>query len=470
MSMLDFMTNAVTRRLATMFPGFFDGAKHNHYADFGYPTAVTFELLYSAYCRNSLAKAAVNKTVQKTWETNPLLQEFARDGSKTGKAETRREALIRQKFDDLRLWQRLAEADRRALVGRYAGVILRIADSKRFDEPVDSVAGGLDALVELIPAWEGQLTVNQWDTDPNSLTFGQPLMYGFAESAVPGAAQPRNLIVHPDRVVIWSEDGTLNGRSPLEACYNDLMDAEKVRGGGAEGFWKNAKSAPILEVDKEAKLLEMAKLMGVKPEELMDKMNDQVEGWQQGFDKLLMIQGMTAKSLAVTLPAAPEQFFNITVQGIAANFSMPLKILVGSQSGERASTEDAGEWARTNMSRRINTAIPNMMTLVRRLERFGIIPERDWHLDWQDLTAATAEQKMARVVQMATANKTQADASSERIFTVTDMRGAVDMEPLSDAEAKIEKPVATDPGQADPTNTDPAKPNDPTAKPPAMAA
>ncbi|PZR36481.1 anti-CBASS protein Acb1 family protein [Caulobacter segnis] len=467
MSMLDFMTNAVTRRLATMFPGYFDGAKHNHYADFGYPDDVTFKLLYATYTRNSLANAAVDKTVLKTWETNPLLQEFARDGAKKGKPETRREALIRQKFDDLRLWQRLAEADRRSLVGRYAGVILRIADNKAFDQPVDAVSGGLDALVELIPAWEGQLSVNQWDTDDKSPTFGEPIMYAFAESAVEGVKQPRNLIIHPDRVIIWSEDGTLNGRAPLEACVNDLLDAEKVRGGGAEGFWKNAKSSPYLEVDKEAKISDMAKAMGVSPDELADKMNAQVEDFQKGFDKVLMLQGMTAKPMTVTLPASPEQFFLLPVQGIAAKFKMPLKILVGSQSGERASTEDAGEWARTNMSRRANIVVPAIKTLIRRLERFNIIPVRDWHLDWADLGDASPEQKMDRVVKMADANAKMATANGEIVFTGADMRGAVGMEPLSPTEAKVEKvtTTTTEPGQ-----TDPANPTDPAADPAAQAA
>lgn len=442
MSMLDLMINAVTRRLTTMFPGYFEGAKHNHYADFGYPTKVDFGLLYDAYTRNSLGKAAVTKTVAKTWETNPLLQEKARDGGKEAK-ETRREALIRQKFDDLRLWQRLAEADRRGLVGRYAGVILRIADNLAFDKPVGAVANGLDALVEIIPAWEGQLQPSQWDTVQASPTYGQPTMYTFQEAAVGENKQPRSLTIHPDRVVIWSEDGTLNARSALEAGFNDLMDVEKVRGGGAEGFWKNAKSAPYLEVDKDAKLTEMAKAMGVPPDELVEKMNDQVEDFQKGFDKVLMLQGMTAKPMTVTLPSSPEHYFLVAAQCFAASFSIPVKILVGSQSGERASTEDAQEWARTCMSRRTNIVVPAIMALVRRLERFNILPERDWHLDWQDLTAATAEQKIDRVVKMATANKTQAEATSERIFTVTDIRGAIDMEPLSDAETKVEKPVVT---------------------------
>lgn len=453
------------RRLDIMFPGYFPGAKHNHYVDFGYPTLVDFNLCYETYTRNSIAKAAVTKTVAKTWESHPLLQEKARDAGKP-KPETRREALIRQWFDDLRFWQQLMECDRRALVGSYSGVILQMADGKNWDQPVGTVAGGLDGLVKVIPAWEGQLSVSQWDEDQASRTYGEPLMYSFQEAAVGQQQKPRSVMIHRDRVVIWSEDGTLNCRSALEAGINDLIDIEKVRGGGAEGFWKNAKSSPILETIPGASLTQMATAMGVKPEDVVDKMNDQVEGWQQGFDKLLMLQGMTAKALAVTLPASPEQFYLIAVMGFAASFMIPMKILIGSQSGERASTEDAGEWARTNMARRMNIVIPAIMAVIRRLERFNILPKRDWHLDWADLTAANDDQKIDRVTKMTTANKTQSDATGERVYTVEEIRAIDGKEPLSEADAKVEKP---DDGNDDPNKTDPAKPGDP-AKPPAKAA
>lgn len=452
-----------------MFPGYFPGAKHNHYVDFGYPTVIDFNLLYETYTRNSIAKAAVTKTVAKTWESHPLLQEKARDGSEGGqKKETRREKLIRQWFDDLRFWQQLMECDRRALVGSYSGVILQLADGQTWDKPVTTVPGGLDGLVKVIPAWEGQLTVSQWDEDQTSKTYGEPLVFSFQEAAVGEQKKPRSVMIHRDRVVIWSEDGTMNCRSALEAGINDLIDIEKVRGGGAEGFWKNAKSSPILETVPGASLKQMADAMGVKPDDVVDKMNDQVEDFQKGFDKVLMLQGMTAKPMTVTLPASPEHYFLVAAQCFAASFMLPLKILLGSQSGERASTEDAGEWADTNTARRTNIVVPAIKAVIRRLERFGILPERDWHLEWTDLRAASADQKMDRVTKMATANKTQADATGERIFTVEEIRAEVDKEPLSEADAKVEKPDQTGPN-ADP-NADPAKPADPAQKPPAKAA
>jgi hypothetical protein len=435
MNPVDFLANAV-RRLASMYQGYFPDAKHDHYKDYGWPDCVTFEMAYGMYSRNGYARAAVNKTILKTWESFPFLLEKARDGTQTGKVkETKTEADIRQRFDDIRFWQNCAEADRRGMVGRYAGLILRVADSKTFNQPVDRVPGGILGLVEVIPAWEGQLLVSEWDDDQTSETYGLPKMFQFNEAAV-GAEnrnnQRRQFDVHPDRVVIWSANGKPEGSSDLEPGYNDLFDIEKVKGGGAEGFWKNAKSAPVIQVDKEARLESMAAMFGVPVDQLADKMGEQVDDWQKGFDKLLMLQGMEAKALNITMPQ-PAEFIDGPKASFAASMGIPIKILEGMQTGERASTEDADEWAQTNMSRRTNIEIPAIMETVRRLERFGILPEKDWALDWADLTEAKMSEKMDRAAKMAEVNS-KMQAGGELVYTPEEIRGVTGLEPLADSE------------------------------------
>lgn len=443
MSARHLLVNVAQRSLQAMFPGYFIGSqKHNHAADFGYPDQVSFELAFDAYCRNPLARAAVDKTVGKTWEDNPFLQEFQRDGTKKGKQkETKVEAVIRQRFDDLLIWQHMAECDGRSLVGAYSGMILRFADNQPFKAPVTRVPGGLFGLVEVIPAWEGQLTVNEWDTDEASETYGKPKMFSFSESAVGKQKQPRTFEVHPDRVIIWSRDGTLNGRSALEPGYNALLDMEKIRGGGGEGFWKNAKSGLSLEIDKDANIENMARAMGVGVTDVVEKIDEQVDGFNKGFDKSLLLQGIKATPMQVNLPS-PEHFFAIALQSFAATFSAPLKILVGSQTGERASTEDSSEWAKVNMARRTNRVIPRIRAFVSRLERFGILPQKDWHLEWTDLTESSMGEKIDRADKMASVN--QKMGSQELVFTGDDIRSVVGMEPLSDAERFRDEPDADD--------------------------
>lgn len=431
MSRLQLVTNAAMRRLETMFPGFFADAKHNHYRDFGYPEQLSFNQIYAMYQRNGFARAAVDKTIGKTWETNPELWENEEP------KKTKIERDLADRFSDLRVWQRIAETDRRSLVGGYAGLILRFADSKPFDQPVDRVTGGLLGLVEVIPAWAGQLTVASWETDQRSENYGQPTMYRFNEAQLPNTStnvttetRTRTFQLHPDRVILWSADGTVHAESLLAAGYNDLLTMEKVVGSGGEGFWKNAKSAPVLSIDKEATIQEMARNMGVEPEDVADAMNEQVNDWQKGFDKLLMLQGMKAETLGITLPQ-PQEFFEVALQGFAASINIPLKILVGNQTGERASTEDARDWAQVNMSRRNNSVVPNIHQFVNRLERVGVIPQLNYVVGWPSLLETTMGEKIERADKMATINqKMGLDAP----FLPEEIRDVVDMQPLTEAQ------------------------------------
>lgn len=441
---LQIVANAA-RRLENLFPGYFNATtKRNHYIDFGYPEQIIFPQYWQMYRRNGIAKAGVEKTVLKTWQDLPTL--IADDNADE---ITPVEQAVIDRFRELRFWQRLVEADRRSLVGHYAGLILRVADNKDMREPVDRVPGGLDGLVEVIPAWEGQLTVSEWDDDTSSENYGQPKLFQFNENGVGGdESKRRQFDIHPDRVVIWSTDGTVFGEPLLSAGFNDLITIEKIIGSGGEGFWKNAKSAPVLQVDKEANIAEMAKMFGTSPEELADKIDEQVEDFNKGFDAMLMLQGIEAKTLGVTLPQ-PEQFLLGPLWSFAGSIGMPFKILTGSQTGERASTEDAREWAQTIMSRRQNTVIPNIMTVVRRLVDFGVLADAEWSLDWPDLTEASMEDKIARADKMADVNQ-KMQRTGEIVFTPEEIRETVGLQPLSEAEKYLD-----DEGDDDPVGVQP---------------
>lgn len=408
--------------------GYGNNAKHDHYKDFGWPDEIGFPHMYRMYTRNGLAAAAVDKTIGRTWQDHPEVWEAEEP------RESTLERLIRTKFDDLRVWQHFAEADRRSLVGRYSAIVIQFADDQNFDQPLGMMRGGLDAIVRLIPAWESQLTVSSYDLDQLSPTYGEPSMYEFKEAATGGnQSSPRSFKVHPDRVIIWSEDGTVFGRSALEAGYNDLIDAEKVKGAGGEGFWKTSRGAPVIEAPEGMKPGDVAKAMGIDQKDLVDEVSKQVETFMQGFDKALLLGGMTAKPLNIQLPE-PEHFFLAPVQGFAASFKIPLKILMGSQTGERASTEDTREWNQVNMSRRTNRNIPLIKTFIKRLVQCGILKDKDWTIGWSDLTESTAEEKLSRSKDLSLINQQQVGVSQYSVFTDEEIREAAGYKPLALAE------------------------------------
>lgn len=456
------LNSMIGRSLSNMFPGFSGGllrannTKHDHYKDFGYPQTLSFSMLYEMYERNGLAAAAVEKTRRRTWQGKTFLLEQQRDGSQRKKndSETQLEKEIRLHFKKIQFWRKLAEADKRALVGGYSGVLLRYNDGLNWDMPVSTVAG-LSGLAGIEPVWASQLSVTEWYQDilTDGDLYGQPKMFEFQELPVSNDSDKqqismRSFRVHPDRILIWSSDGTIFADSMLKAGYNDLIDLEKIKGAGGEGFWKNSKSAPVFEMeDAQTSFAEMAKAMGVSVDDLHDKMNAQVEKFNKGFDQMLMLQGMKASTLSVSLPS-PEHFWAAPLQAFAASVLMPVKVLIGNQTGERASSEDAEEWDQTCMARREDFTHPLIHQLITKFELSRVLPEgKDWFIEQEDLTEARTSEKFDLAGKMSTINA-QFSKNGSLVFTIDEIREVVDYEPIPPETLMLE------PDPEDPQNKD----------------
>lgn len=370
---------AVRDRLQRAFPWFYGmSAKHDYAKDYGWKEELTFGDFHRMYCRSGIAAAGVDKTISKTWATMPALWESDKP------AETPVEAAIAKHFARKGIWRALMDADRRSMVGAYAGAIIYLRDGEKLDQPVTSVRRGIENVVGIAPAWEGQLTVVEWDQVEGSETYGEPLFFQFDEQAVgePQAVPKSQVRIHRDRVLIWSDDGSVNGSSALEPGYNDVSDAEKIKGAGGEGFWKSARGAPIIEAPQGLSAEDMRRGMGAASnEEALKALNEKVDDFQAGFDKALMIGGFTAKPMNIALPQ-PKEFWELCVQSFAASMHIPFKELIGNVTGERASTEDAKGWAETCMSRRENRVLPILYEFVERLVTWGVLDRKDWTIGW----------------------------------------------------------------------------------------
>lgn len=434
------LVNTAARHVSSLFPGYHPNAKHDHYIDYGYPTKVTFDLLKHMYLRNAVAKGAVNKTVDKVWQDTPR---FAED--EVPHAETPLERDIRRHLSSTRSWQMLKASNARALVGGWSATVLLFEDGKPLDTPVSPMFGAdVTMLAGMLPLWANQLSVLEVNTDEMSPDYGKPLMYSMTESGAAhytqhqpsGSHRHRRVHIHPDRVLIWSSDGLPYGTSMLEAAYNDLLDIEKINGAGGEGFWKNTKGSAVLELGEDMEIADLMKNLDVTThEQMVEKMNQQLQNFQRGLDQALVLQNMELKNQTVELPI-PEWFRRGSIENVSAATGIPVKILIGMQTGERSSTEDAREWAQTCMSRRNDLTHPTLLALINRLERFGVVPEKDWHVHQTDLTEATQAQKVVNASTMADVEQ----KASRALFTDDEYRRAAGLEPATaEQQAELKK-------------------------------
>src|SRR5690606_12653802 len=230
-------------------------------------------------------------------------------------------------------WRKIAEADRRRLVGRFSGLILRIRDSQAWDQPV---RGSSPALVDVIPAWAGALQPVEFDTEPNSDRYGLPKYWQYTQTTANGGRS--QVKIHYDRIHIlgdWSADAI----GFLEPAYNAFVSLEKVEGGSGESFLKNASRQVSVNFDKEIDFANLASVYGVSVDELQEKFNEAAREINRGNDQMLITQGATVAPL-VSAVADPGPTYNVNLQTAAAALDIPTKILVGMQTGERASSED----------------------------------------------------------------------------------------------------------------------------------
>lgn len=379
-----------------------DAKRPKAWAEYGYKSELCFDDFHRMYKRGGVAHGVVNRLTEKCWETDPWIVQGDEFDDK--RPETPWEADLRRMFKRLKVWRAFMDGDRRRLVGHYSGLLLQIADGKQWGAPY---IPGRGDLVRIIPAWEGQLQPTAWDENPASPTYGDVAMWDYQEARVrqnDSTSPPRAVSIHPSRVVILGD--VREGEPFLEAGFNDFVNLEKILGGSGESFLKNATRQMSVEFDKDVDLTRIAQAHGVPVAELADLFNQQARDINAGLDALMITQGGAVKTLVASVPD-PEPHFGIAVQSAAASVRIPAKIIVGMQTGERASTEDIRDFNKRGQGRRINTLTGDIETFVSHLTRLRLLPPApggEFTVVWDDLTESSQSEKLDAAAKMAEIN------------------------------------------------------------------
>ncbi|WP_376750221.1 DUF1073 domain-containing protein [Atlantibacter hermannii] len=406
--------------------------------EFGYPNNLEFDRYYRAYERNAVAYAAIHKLLDACWTDNPTIidGEEAKEATKTTEWEKAVTKLLKKH------WPKIKDADRRNLVGRYSALLIQFRDGREWSKPVDKmvVARLKDkSIVKLIPAWESQVKPGNFDTDTLSESYGQPVSYNFNEQPVgdDGTYGPvRGVTVHPDRIIILSEgsedENMLSGVPFLRAGYNKLLDLEKVSGGSAEGFLKNASRQLGIAFDKETRMEALVKAAtdaGYK--DLGEALNDKVAKMNRGTDAALVMQAGTPSVLSVAA-ADPKPTWEVTANEFAASIQCPFTILFGQQTGRLASDEDKTDWAKRCNGRRWGFQSTVVENILERFWNLGVIDppsSGEVTLAWSDLLAPSEKEKIANMQAMATVAKDTQQAFGTPAVDENEIRAVGELEP-----------------------------------------
>lgn len=416
---LNLLVNALAQirtMRAAMLSGL-DAKRPRAWCEYGYASDLSFENYFLAYDRDGLGNAAVDIIADKCWQDHPWLIEGAPDREST--ELTTNEARIDRAFSQAKVWQAFKEADVMALVGGWSAIIIRIADSNELDQP--TVRPSIEALTELVPVWANQLTAVY---DSNQVL--QHYVYAEPQTDISPA---RNVNVHPDRVVIVGDPS--RSRPLLKAGFNALTTLEKVLGGAGESFLKNASRQLNVNYDSEVDLEDIARANGGSVAELHENLSGHVRDINSGVDLLMMTQGASVNPMTVAV-SDPMPSYTVALQVFAASVKIPVKVLVGNITGERASTEDIKQLNDRCQSRRVSEVTAHIEKFVAKLKAIGMLSAGQYSVMWNDLRESTDAERAEHVTKLATivetiarAEQSQLMTGSEPVLTLAELRSAL---------------------------------------------
>lgn len=406
--------------------------------EFGYPEQVEFDGYYRAYERNAVAHAAVHNLLDSCWVDSPTIidGEEGKESTETTPWEKQVTKLLKKH------WPKIKDADRRNLVGRYSALLIQLKDGGDWKDAVNVTtvkALGDKAVVRLIPAWESQVVPGTYVTDMQSDRYGQPEFYYFNEQPVGDDktyGPTRSVQVHPDRIIIICEgsedENMLSGVPFLRAGYNKLLDLEKISGGSAEGFLKNASRQLSMEFDSTTQIDELVKqATEAGYGTLAEAMNDKVQKLNRGTDAAIAMQAGKVGVLSVAA-ADPSPSWTVAANEFSASIQSPFTMQFGQQTGRLASDEDKTAWAKRCNGRRWGHQTALVTVIIERFWSFGVItPPKSGEvtLVWSDLLAPSEKEKIANMQAMATVAKDTQQAFGTPAVDENEVRTVGELEP-----------------------------------------
>lgn len=395
-----------------------DQKRPTAWVQYGWPTQVDFDLMYRAYERTGAGNGAVHRLLDGCWQALPRIKEPGSDD--IGAWETE----VSKLFKSLGLWAKIKDFDRRNLIGRYAGLIYRVADGKELHEPLESAS----KLVDVIPVFENQLKVTAWHSDTSDPdNFGKPKMFQYRKRVLQNVgnqgAPDGWADVHPSRVQIFAEGSVgdmFDGIPLLQAGINDLVNIEKISGGSAESFLKNSARTIVFKYDANAQVQAITTEDGQK-KTVREVHEEQTKSLNRNQDSSIVIQGGDASTLQTTI-ADPKPSFEVSANNFAASVRLPFTVIFGQQTGRLASNEDKADAIARYKSRQANELTPVLEQFVTRMQVAGLIKEGEFEIEWPDIAAPSDEQKLGNLLKMTQAMTAAFQAGLPPIFAAEELR------------------------------------------------
>ena len=370
------------------------------YKALGYPedAELTFEYFYKKYERQDIASAVIDRPSDSTWNGN--LQIIEADGDPNDSELVK--AWI-ELDDAIHIKSKLRRIDKLSGIGQFAILLLGfddVKDFKNFKDPVEGKKG----LLYLKPISEGAVKIKEWITDTKNPRYGWPRIYQVTSKGLGDSSIVNEVLIHHSRVLHISDGSLISdiyGRPRLKPIINRLIDLEKLMGGDAEMFWRGARPGYTAKTQPDFEMSDDAEAA----------LENELAKYEHDLRRFISLQGVDLEALESQV-SDPLNHVDIQIQGISAQTGIPKRILIGSERGELASSQDKSQWLSLISTRQTEYAEPTIVRpFIKKLMEHGILPEqKEFNVMWEDVFAPSEAEKVDVGKKRAEALKTYLDA------------------------------------------------------------
>jgi hypothetical protein len=385
-------TNLLLSRSSALLGGSLDTTERNIDTECGYPeTDPSIDQYRSMYERVGIATRIINVYPSESWSVPPLVYQTEKPSKTAWERAWNRIAAKHAIF------HYLERIDELSGIGRFGVMLIGTNDGNPLNQPVrgvnekgqkvENTSKKPRDLLYLRTFPEYLVQIKEIEQDSNNPRYGQPKLYNvkmsdpkdLSESA-PVAQAITDQDVHWTRVLHVADNrqsSEVFGRPRLKPVYNDILDIRKVKGGGAEMFWKGA--FPGISFETYPELTDVAELDA-------ESVKQEIEAYSNGLQRYMRLIGMTAKSLAPQV-ADPSNHLTALLQLICATIQVPLRVFMGSEAAHLASQQDSVAWNRRLRHRQDLYLTPMVLRpFIDRLMLLDILPTIDEYIiEWRDL-------------------------------------------------------------------------------------
>lgn len=421
----DVLGSSLGRSYLARTGGFQYGGDRKLYKEYGYEKDLEFQDFYKKYNRQDIAQTIVDLPAEETWKNKPKIIDGGED--ETTEFEKDWEGLK----NNLRIWHYFNRADKIAGIGEFGILVLGATDSTDPQSPMSKELDGPESIDYLSVFSQKNVDVQEKVTNPMNPRFGMPETYSVQFAGDDTQDGSNTHTVHWSRVIHIADglmENEIYGTPRLQGVYNRLEDLQKIVGSSAEAFFREIQPFWHANIDKDMRY----------DEEEKEELKEEFEKFKLGLDRGMSTKGVDIEKIKAQIQS-PAGHFEVLTKLIAADTRIPQRILIGSEAGDLASTQDQANLFSMISNRQQEFAEPQILrATIDRLIKHGALsePKSDrYEVRWPDLFQLNDLEKSKVANNYAKAAANAADAQSAmNIFELEEIRKLIGLDPREEGE------------------------------------